>query len=91
MKVVSKERMTVKCNHCNTIHETDDIEDFKESNTMPPIAHFMCNVCNQMASVHASDMPKRLFSALVVTVAKERSIFSDLEQFKRQKSIGECL
>lgn len=89
MKIVAKEIMRVKCNHCNTVQETHDLSEFKESNTYPPYAHFMCKACNQMAVLNASDMPKRLFNSLVTTIAKERNIMCDAEQFRRQKSIME--
>lgn len=89
MDLVEKEVMTVKCNHCNAVSQTSDMSDFKESGTYPPMAHFLCPACSQMATIHADMMPKRLFSSLLVTVAKERGIFSDQQAFNNLRSIAE--
>jgi uncharacterized protein YlaI len=87
MKQLDTELMKVKCDKCGTFHETDEISDFKDSKTYPPAAHFMCLDCNQIATVQAIDMPKRLFSHFVSKVTKER--FGDLEKniFEKMESI----
>lgn len=77
MKHVSTEIMNVVCDKCGSTHSTGDMKDFKESNTYPPFAHFMCLGCQQVATVSAAEMPKRLFAHLVAKITKER--FGDLE------------
>lgn len=78
MEQVCTEIMEVRCDKCGSTHKTDNMKDFKDSNTYPPAAHFMCLDCKQMATVQAGDMPKRLFSHLVNKVTKER--FGDIDQ-----------
>lgn len=72
MELVTTEVMSVTCDKCGAAHRSEDMADFKDSNTYPPSAHFMCCDCGQMATVHAAEMPKRLFAHLVAKVAKEK-------------------
>lgn len=87
MKQLDTEIMKVLCNKCGTLHETNEISDFKDSKTYPPAAHFLCLDCKQIATVQAIDMPKRLFSHFANKVTKER--FGNLEEriFKNMESI----
>lgn len=78
MELTSTEVMSVTCDKCGSVHRTTDVKDFRESNTYPPTAHFMCLDCEQMATVHAAEMPKRLFARLVNKIAKER--FGDIDK-----------
>lgn len=87
MEQVSTEIMVVKCNKCGTIHQTDNMKDFKESNTYPPHASFMCLDCKQIATVYAADMPKRLMSYLVNKIAHERFGNIDQQTFDRMSEI----
>lgn len=36
MKQLDTELMKVKCDKCGTLHETNEISDFKDSKTYPP-------------------------------------------------------
>ncbi|WP_426237408.1 hypothetical protein [Pseudomonas sp. TWP3-2] len=78
MELVNTEIMSVTCDKCGATHQTADMQDFRDSNTYPPTAHFMCMDCNQLATIHAAQMPKRLFAHLVNKLAKER--FGDVDQ-----------
>lgn len=78
MELVSTEMMEAQCDKCGSIHKTDKISDFRDSNTYPPKAHFMCLDCNQMATLVSQTMPKRLFAYLVNKVAQER--FGNIDQ-----------
>lgn len=87
MELISNEVMEVKCNHCGGIHRTENMKDFKESNTYPPHACFMCLDCKQMARVDAPEMPKRLFSYLVNKITQERFGNIDQRVFDRMNDI----
>ena len=87
MELISNELMEVKCNHCGGIHRTENMKDFKESNTYPPHACFMCLDCKQMARVDAPEMPKRLFSYLVNKITHERFGNIDQQAFNRMSDI----
>ncbi len=62
------------CNECGAQHTGLTVDDFRESNTMPPSVHFMCRYCDQMATLKASDIPSPLFAKLVNKIARERGI-----------------
>lgn len=81
MELIAVENMTVACNLCGATHVTRDLKDFRESGNYPPTAHFMCQGCKQMATLHASAMPRRLFQHLVAKIARERHGSLELQMF----------
>lgn len=87
MKIVKLEWMVVNCDKCGCAMKTKDLSDFKDSGTYPPSAMFMCVVCNQLATVVAADMPRRLFSHLVHKVVEERFPGLDQSTFNNLRSI----
>lgn len=87
MELISNEVMEAKCNHCGSIHRTQNMKDFKESNTYPPHAVFMCLDCKQLARLEADQMPKRLFSYLVAKITRERYGDLDQQMFNRMNDI----
>lgn len=76
------------CDKCGSEQKTKDLTHFKDSGTYPPSALFICIVCNQLATVVAADMPRRLFSHLVHKVAEERFPGLDQSTFNNLRSIS---
>lgn len=87
MNVVSNEEMKATCDKCGSVHSTNSLKDFKESNTYPPYAHFMCLDCKQMATLEASEMPRRLFAHLVAKVERERHAENERFAFNKMNDI----
>ena len=63
------------CNHCKSKHETENINEFRESGTYPPIVYFMCRACGLMAELRNKDeIPALIFYKLISKIAKERGL-----------------
>lgn len=78
MELVSIEEMVCKCSECGATHKTNNMKDFKESNTYPPYVYFMCHDCKQISKLDAEAMPKRVKAYLVNKIAHER--FGNVDQ-----------
>lgn len=72
MDLKNTELMVCQCQNCHATHTTDNIKDFKESNTYPPYVYFMCLDCKQITKLDAMTMPDRVKSHLVNKIAHER-------------------